>query len=266
MTFFQPKTLLAMTATYFLGIAISHQPSAISHQPSASISITELIDNQNAAVVLSSSSLLKPVTLAISKIDTSLNRRDILKQLFAHVTSQETNDIKRVEAWVRYLQDRIAHPKHAPLHKNGQAIYDPLWIIKNRLGHCGQTNRVLVDGLAAVGIKARLVQLKAHVAAEAWLDGQWRFLDADWLNLGQFVRHKDGSIPSANEIHLNPSLLKGLRPGLEFRMYVVDVWNKQTEPYARMFSTQPFYYIKTATNKQEKNPYYGWNYYQTVHD
>jgi hypothetical protein len=166
-------------------------------------------------------------------------------------------------AWVRYLQDRLAHPKTAPLHDNGQAIYDPLWILVNRVAHCGQTNRVLVDGLSAAGFKARVVQLKAHVAAEVWMDEAWRFLDADWLNLGQTVRRPDGTLPSAEEIHANPSLLDSVTPDLEFRLYPPEALDDMP-PYQDMFATKPYYYVKTATVKQERNEYYGWNFYQTV--
>lgn len=164
------------------------------------------------------------------------------------------------------MQDRIAHPKWAPLLDNGQAIYDPYWILKNQIAHCGQTNRVVVDGLNAAGFKARVVQLKSHVAAEVWLDGAWRFLDADWLDLGQFVRREDGSIPSADEIHKNPKLLSGLMPGLEFKLYPIDVMPPGAEPYDVMLSVKPYYYVKTATPEQEKNEYFGWNYYETIRD
>jgi len=153
------------------------------------------------------------------------------------------------------------------LLENGQAIYDPYWILKNQIAHCGQTNRLLVDGLNVAGFTARVVQLKAHVAAEVWLDGAWRFLDADWLNLGQFVRNEDGSLPSAEQIHKTPKLLNGLMPGLEFKLYPINVMDHlSTEPYDMMFSVKPYYYVKTATAAQEKNEYFGWNYNETIRD
>lgn len=226
--------------------------------------VAELLDHRNAAILLPREAFSKQISVPVSAVDGVVNRRVLLASLFSRLTAGQPTDQLRVEAWVRYVQDRIAHPKWAPLLENGQAIYDPYWILKNQLGQCGQTNRLVVDGLAAAGFKARVVQLKSHVAAEVWLDGAWRYLDADWLNLGQFVRHEDGSLASAKEIHENRKLLNGLLPGLEFRLYPVDVLHPGFEPYDEMFSVRPYYLVKTATAAQEKNEYYGWNYYQIV--
>ncbi len=186
--------------------------------------------------------------------------------LFSQITIGLQTDQLRIEAWVRYLQDRIIHPKYPPIFENGQAIYDPYWILKNQLAHCGQTNRVVVDGLSAAGYKTRVVQLKGHVGAEVWFDSSWHFLDADWLNLGQFVRRRGGGIPSAEEIYLNPKLLLGLKPGMEFKLYPIDVLPEGIYSYDETFTTKPYYYYKTATPAQEKNEYYGWNYYKTAVD
>lgn len=215
------------------------------------------------ATVLTRDALTRRISLPITDIDLTIDRRYLLAELFSKVSSGYTSQESQVLAWVRYLQDRLAHPKTAPLHDNGQAIYDPLWILLNRVAHCGQTNRVLVDGLSAAGFEARVVQLKAHVAAEVWIDRAWRFLDADWLNLGQLVRRPDGTLPSAEEIHANPSLLDSVKPDLEFRLYPSESVDEMP-PYEDMFATKPYYYVKTATMKQERNAYYGWNFYKTV--
>ena len=141
---------------------------------------------------------------------------------------------------------------------NGQAIYDPYWILKNRLGQCGQANRTVVDGLDAVGFKGRLVQLEGHVVAEVWLNGAWRILDAFLSDLGNYARYEEGTIASAEEIYRNPKLVARGR----FRKRHAPGFKS----YSVMFSVKPYYYYKTATRRQEKNEYYGWNYYETVHD
>jgi len=224
----------------------------------------DLLDARNAATVLPVSAFTEKISLGEEEIDLGVNRRQLLRFLFVEVTRGASRDIDKAKAWVRFLQDRIAHPQHAPLLENGQAVYDPLWILANRIGHCGQVNRLVCDGLSAAGFKTRVVQLAGHVAAEVWVDGAWRYFDADWLNLGQFVQRKDGTIPSALEIFSDRTLLDGLQPGAEFRMYPVDVMGPEQKPYVDMFADRPYYYIKTATEKQELNVYYGWNYYKTV--
>ena len=250
-------------ATYENGL-LSHERAAFSFADSRLVS--ELTDGTHAATTLPTEAFEKRVVLPPSKIDLTIDRHELLKAIFKSVSSKETTEQGKVEAWVRYLQDRIVHPKEAPLLENGQAIYDPLWILKNQIAQCGQTNRVLVDGLEAAGYQARLVQLKAHVAAEVFLDGAWRFLDADWLGLGQFVRKSDGTLPSAYEIYKNRGLLKGIHPGLEFKLYPVNVLPLDSPSYEEMFTTRPYYYVKTATVEQLKNEYYGWNYYETLRE
>jgi hypothetical protein len=225
-----------------------------------------LVDHRHAATVLPASAYTARISIRTELTSPEIDRRKLLESLFSLVTSGSSTVQEKVEAWVRYIQDRFVHPKFAPTHDNGQAIYDPYWLLVNRVAHCGQANRLIVDGLRSAGIDARLVQLKAHVAAEAWINDAWRFLDADWLNLGQFVRYQDGSLPSALEIHQNPSLLVGVRPGLEFKMYPVEVLAPNSEPYQQMFRVRPFYYVKTATVEQERNVYFGWNYYKLVRE
>jgi hypothetical protein len=229
--------------------------------------IAELIDKQHASLIVITKDPKQKISLPVTSIDTTEDRRLILKTLFSIVTKDEVTDQGRVEAWICYIQNRVAHfPKDAPLLENGMAIFDPYWILKNRMGHCGQINRVVVDGLAAMGFKTRVVQLVNHVAAEVWLDGAWRFLDADGLSFGQFVKHKDGTFASAEEIYKNPKLLDGLVPFIHFRMH----GNRQNYQetllleYKECFSKKPYHYYKTATEEQEKNEYYGWNYYLTV--
>lgn len=228
--------------------------------------IKELLDRRHAATVVSRKKMLERTVVPIISLENGIDRRALLKDLFERITVGETTDQGRIEAWVRYLQDRIAHPKWAPLLDNGQTIYDPYWILKNRIAQCGQTNRVVADGLDAAGFQVRIVQLKAHVAAEVLLNGKWCFLDADWLSLGEFVRHKDGTLASAVQIHQNLKLLDGLHPEMEFRMYEVDVKHSTYEPYTAMFSVPPYYYVKTSTRDQERNAYYGWNYYKTIRE
>jgi hypothetical protein len=248
------------------GVLYLSAPLLISSATNSTALAADLLDARNAATVLPASAYTEKILLPATSIDLTICRRTLLRALFAEVTKGASSDLDKAKVWVRYLQDRIAHPRHAPLLDSGQAIYDPLWILENRIAHCGQTNRLLVDGLSAAGFKARVVQLKAHVAAEAWIDGEWRYFDADWLSLGQFVQRKNGTIPSALDIFNDRTLLHGLQPDAEFKMYPVDVFAPEQEPYTEMFTVKPYYYVKTATGAEEKNVYYGWNYYKTVRE
>jgi hypothetical protein len=85
-------------------------------------------------------------------------------------------------------------------------------LLRNRFAHCGQTNRILVDGLSAIGYETRLVQFVAHVGAEVYFDGGWRYIDADIFDFGTFVRKKDGTLASGAEITADLTLLDAIEP------------------------------------------------------
>lgn len=253
------RFIAALTVIMMSSVAYAEQP----------ISITQLASGPNVLAVIDAAALESRARIPESDIDTSVDRRAFLRDLFHRVTSGSSTS-EHVESWVRFLQDRIAHPAWPPMHDETTMVTDPIWILSHRLGQCGQTNRVLVDGLLSVGIPARVVQLAAHVAAEAYYDGQWRFLDADWLNLGQFVRKADGTIPSTAEIYADLSLLDNVKPNLEFDLYPTKVTHPENfQPYKEMFRhvrlgayTTPFYLVKTATPEQEHDLTYGWKFYR----
>lgn len=213
--------------------------------------------------------LLNEVVVPVEAINLSIDRRKYLSDLFYEVTHGE-NDQEIVESWVTYLQKNIAHSAYAPMHPNGVMLTDPVWIMENRVAQCGQTNRVMIDGLSVVGYKTRLVQLKAHIAGEVWLDGAWRFIDADWLHDGQFIRKPDGSLASARDIVEDRSLLEGIDQNSEFRRYPVDIGWRDHQRYEDMFEPTriteelitPWYRVKTATPEQEKDLTFGWDYYK----
>jgi hypothetical protein len=263
-----PSILIAAFAGVILWTAGADRPDPPPREAAALIS--RLTDREHVLVRIDRSRLLEKTIVPAHEINLDIDRREVLRQLFQRVAVGATTG-ERVEAWVRYLQDRIAHPVWPPMHSETVMLTDPIWILENRLGQCGQTNRVLVDGLLAAGIPARVVQLAAHVAAEAYYDGQWRFLDADWLNFGQFIRKRDGTIASTAEIYEEPELLRHVDADREFDLYGVKVTDDEYhQPYATMFRRvklggyeTPYYLVKTATPQQERDQLtFGWDHYE----
>lgn len=114
-----------------------------------------------------------------------------------------------------------------------------------------------------------MVQLTYHVIAEVLIDGKYIALDADMLDYGNFFSNDSGEIPSAMEIHLNPSLLDNLNGDI-YREYETFGDNVHEQSHwvnylHHSFSKPPYYYYKTATDDQLENVYYGWNFYNTEH-
>lgn len=223
------------------------------------------------ADVPSGAELYLPRVVPDTDLSTSIMRRANLAALF-HRYAGEGSDQHKVIRVTTFLQGYMYHPRWAPLDARGNLIVDPEWLIETRLGQCGQTNRLLVDLLAAGGYRARVVQLYGHVTAEVFYDGGWHWLDADSLSEGQFVMNERGVIASAMEIANNPDLLGALEAYAETSSYPVNVQQERLslrEAFARRKYTSdglltPFAYVKTATPEQELDQYYGWAHYQTV--
>lgn len=203
--------------------------------------------------------LVGQIVVSAAELETP-SRRAILKDLFERQAGTGA-DQERVERFVAFLQAEIFHPINPPIDEDGTAVYDPVWILNNRLGQCGQTNRVLVDALDAAGYRSRLIQLNGHVAAEAFFDGGWHYLDADGLSEGDVIRKADGTIPSAADIITNPSLIDHIEAYREVSAYPVRTVRRDFR-YADAFKSRPYAYVKTATPEDERNHYYGWNRYR----
>jgi hypothetical protein len=203
-----------------------------------------------------------------TEITCYINRRNILHEIVRRITQGAQNDIEKIRLWTMFLQDKIIHPKHPPIIECGQLIFDPIWILKNKVAQCGQVNRLVVDGLETLGFKGRVVQLSNHVIAEVYVDGRYLALDADLLDYGSFFYNKHGRIVSAMEIFLNPKILERLQ-GQVYSAYpeFKDIPHDENYWYNYLlqgFVSKPYYYKKTASLKQLDNQYFGWNYYDTV--
>lgn len=80
---------------------------------------------------------------------------------------------------------------------------------------CGEINRLLIDYFTYAGFEARLAQLTQHQAGEVWVDGRWRYADADMLDFSQFPRDQTGDIVGVAEMNADPRILDRLIPYAE---------------------------------------------------
>lgn len=235
------------------------------HKESPSSFVKLLSTHERTVNIINGSEYFRKIRVDPKEISARSNRRDTLKSVVKIVTQGATTDLEKAKLWTRFLQDKIVHPKSAPLLSNGQAIYDPIWILENKVAHCGQTNRLVIDGLETQGIEGRIVQLSNHVIAEVFVDGKFIALDADMLDYGRFFSGKNSRIPSAYEIYMNPELLNKLK-GKVYEEYLIfgdeqkpkdDWWDYLRDG----FLSEPYYYYKNAPEDELDNDYYGWNFY-----
>lgn len=211
-----------------------------------------------------------------AELTPDFDRRAYLAHLFKRITAAAETDEEKVVLWTRWLQDYMGHGRKPPVDKDGQAIYDPIFLLKHRIAHCGQTNRILIDGLAAAGFEGRLIQFVDHVGAEVSYEGGWHYIDADLFSFGEFIRNKDDAIASLAEILEDPELLvrnksndelyyynkeiQELLPGYERHALLRNTFTSREEHPGGMIT--PYAWVKMATAEQENNQYYGWNYYR----
>jgi hypothetical protein len=207
-----------------------------------------------------------------------------LAALFAAVAGDASDDLARGAAWVEYIQSTIRSTAPA-LDADGTEILHPLWLLEHRYLQCGQIARLVVDGFSAVGIPARVLQLKGHVSAEFYAAGRWRFADADILSAGEFVRDAYGEHASLDDILANPTLLGTVHPYSELTSDVEQArrtYQEVFEPaaYDESSLTTPYVVKKVAPRSpaavmtlwwlngrlardaQSRTAHaYGWNYY-----
>ncbi|CAB3889890.1 hypothetical protein LMG26788_03786 [Achromobacter pulmonis] len=226
--------------------------------------------------------LLQPVTkeeraatlhetrVPIADLETQCDQRAWLKAIATRITSPGNGETEKMMLWAGFLQDALFHSCNAPLDEQGQAVYSPIWMLWHRGVQCGQSARLFVDGMTSIGMKARLIQLHNHVSAEAWADGRWHFIETDALNDGDQIRRPDGSIPSASEIMADKGVLTGATAMEELAQYPICT-NLGTITFESAFQKYkypgdaletPYVIKKTATLEQERNHYFGWNYYE----
>jgi hypothetical protein len=193
-----------------------------------------------------------------------------LIQLFTKVTAGANNDLDKVKKWVTFLQKRFYHACYVPIDEGGEAVFHPIWLLEHRGIHCGQAARVAVDGLVLNGIQARTVQINGHVIAEAFIDGKYRLIDPDVLNVGEFITNKNGELASVEDVVNNRTLVSSVVVLEKMNHYPKCDYEIPTRDYTHFFLpitykgwTTPFVYIKTASKEEQKNIYYGWNIYKT---
>lgn len=211
----------------------------------------------------------KQQIISAKQININCDTDTFLIQLFHKVTIDAKDDVDRVKKWVTFLQKRFYHSCYAPIDEQGQAVYHPIWLLQNRGVHCGQAARVAVDGLIANGIKSRVVQINGHVLAEALIHGKYRLIDPDVLNVGEFITKKNGELVSVQDIVNNNTLVSSVIALEKMKLYPKCDFEMNAD-YTHYFLpvsygdwSIPYVYLKTASQEQRNNIYYGWNIYKT---
>jgi hypothetical protein len=201
-----------------------------------------------------------------------VNRRRVLKYIFHEVTKGAKNNTEKHLKVLSFLQKSSFHNLIQPMYPDKKAVFDPLLLLELSEMRCGQVARLAVDLFSSVGIKGRVVQAKAHVLAELFYDGAWHFFDADLFGGERMIFDKQGRIPSFVELSQNPYAVDALANTNESLVikYMSELASESdlypSSYYFNYDSSLSLYYEKTATEEEEVNTIYGWNYYKTIQD
>jgi hypothetical protein len=205
-----------------------------------------------------------------------VDRHAVLAHVFATVTAGAAEPTEVHLALLRFLQQAAHHNAWVqPMHRDAEAVCDPLVLLELNEMRCGAVSRLAVDLLASGGYPARLCQVGAHVIAEVGYEGGWHYLDADIFAGGETVFGEDGRIPSLVELAETPERLDRLAHYVEFnpqltvlaRIARSDQVASFTFPYPSSFyfgaagygDVRPVYYTKHATRDEERRSrLFGW--------
>lgn len=218
--------------------------------------VLELYLSLFCPVDLTTQPVMPTEQVVVERFNETCHRTLLLEHVFETATAGADTEEARVRAWAAFLHRRFAYPPLPPIDEEGQAVYDPLWLLDNGLASCGQVNRVLVDGLAASGYTARLIQLHGHVGAEVMLDGKWRYIDAYAFENGQLVPGEDGTAASAIDINRNPTLLHHTSPVID-RDVLAATFGSHSQSTGYI---TPYEIRKIAPSEQLRRQWYGWNW------
>lgn len=210
--------------------------------------------------------LRQPIRVTPDALVFDCDTISFLQAVVAYVTRNARTELERAAGWVMYLQQARYHSCHPPVDTEDQGVYHPIWLLTHRAAQCGQAARLVVDGFNAVGIPARVLQLRSHVAAEVYLLGAWRFVDVDVWAPGVFVLTHSGAPATVDDIIQDRSLVAQVPVGLQLPECIDLAWD-----YAAVFDSitydgyppTPFVWQKTADAAALDNQYYGWNYFRS---
>lgn len=236
----------------------------------------------------------------LTRLEFKVCAEEWLRSVVKSVTSGQSTDADVGMRWTTWLQNVTCHSCYPPIDEQGQMITHPMILLQDRRMHCGQSARLIVDGLSAVGIHARLLQLNGHVAAEFFSGSEWILAEADILGHGQFVRDDTGSLAGLDAIQRHPEILKSVQPYTRRSCWMVrGEWvragkrsgitsndgqnlTKSMRAYASADSRwasvfqsvvvtmgdreleTPFVIEKTSQGSGLDNRYYGWGSYKAV--
>ena len=137
---------------------------------------------------------------------------DWLKNFVRLITKSVETETSKAMAWVHFLRYALAHSYFPLENEDGTMAYSPYRLLVDGYSQCGQTARLVVDGLHLIGIKSRLIQLNGHVSAEFWNNTRWIFAEADIIAENENLINYKGEFASIDDLIENPKILSQITP------------------------------------------------------
>lgn len=201
----------------------------------------------------------------------TIDRKRALAGIFYKICKGNESNLERQQKVGNFCSKISTHAYLQPINEEKQLVCDPIILLELHEMKCGQVARIACDLFSAVGYQTRLVQLGGHVIAEIYYDQAWHYFDVDLWH-GYKAVENNGNIPSVEELSKSPYLIDAMNNTYyETYMYEINLLGNHSDSYPSYYyfnksayTVTPCYYYKIATEEQELNWYYGWNYYETV--
>jgi hypothetical protein len=158
-----------------------------------------------------------------------------LTELVNNVISKEADRDAEIQAmkWVFFLRRALRHNCFPLLMEDGSLMYNPIRILVDGVSQCGQTARLVCDGLNAVGIPSRVLQLNGHVTAEFFAMNRWIIAEADILENHDNLYNKENKLASLEDIISDPRILTTVTPmptqGPNCKHISPEEWRKEAD-------------------------------------
>lgn len=162
------------------------------------------------------------ITQALLKASSSVSVEKVFDRIERRLRADTANDMDFFIQSVVFFRAAALHGSKPVRRDDGIWNLNPVTNFLQTNLQCGEINRLMVDYFTYAGFDARLVQLTQHQAGEVFVDGRWRFADADMLDFDLFPRDADGDIVGMAEMNADPRILDRLVP------YAEAVWRDLT--------------------------------------
>lgn len=150
----------------------------------------------------------KPSVVSLAKaLSEGEDQAAFLTNVTSAITAPTMKPQDKARAVVIFAQTLFYHHFAAQPMDGKTLLVNPIEVVVFRACRCGSAARLVVDLMQTMGFDARLVGGACHTAAEAFIDGSWRLLEASLYPPGIVPVGQDGELLRTSDAIAEPDQL-----------------------------------------------------------